>query len=240
MSKYRQRKRKWSVPTDSRPQAFSNPTQPIPIQLPGIKNETRFLVRLNEHHTPFPTKKIKWKTRKQTPILQTSFQIGKLKKRISISVAKITPPSTLCITIFLCKYLKLSSLTFNLRSKIINFPKNPLNTLFFATNPSPPASSNFSHGNGCLLENSNRKKQLPLKPDRMSPTPMLHIGQAASPRQRVALCSAGEAKARRSMQRKPEMVRTMPREVAMQTVSKVPLETPRRMKFLCEQDFSKM
>ena len=35
---------------------------------------------------------------------------------------------------------------------------------------------------------------------------------------------------------KPAMVSTMPRLVAMQIVSKVPLETPRRMKFRCEQE----
>lgn len=37
---------------------------------------------------------------------------------------------------------------------------------------------------------------------------------------------------------KPVIVRTMPRPVAMQMVSKVPLETPRRIKFLWEHDLS--
>jgi hypothetical protein len=66
---------------------------------------------------------------------------------------------------------------------------------------------------------------------------MLHIGQIPIPLQREHWRKPGETKARRSMAMKPVMVRTMPRVVATQIVSKVPLETPRRMKFLWEHDF---
>ncbi len=117
--------------------------------------------------------------------IQTFFQMGRLKNSTSISVAKIIPPSTLCSTIFLCKYLRLSSLTFNFRSKIISLPKNVLNTPFLAISPSPPTSLNFSHGRGCLLLNSSKKKQEPRRPERIRLMPMAHIGQAARPRQRV-------------------------------------------------------
>jgi hypothetical protein len=61
---------------------------------------------------------------------------------------------------------------------------------------------------------------------------MLHIGQIPIPLQREHWRKPGETKARRSMAMKPVIVRTMPRVVATQIVSKVPLETPRRMKFL--------
>ena len=66
--------------------------------------------------------------------------------------------------------------------------------------------------------------------------PTLHIGQMPIPLHLEHCRKPGDSKASRSMAMKPVMVRTMPRLVATQIVSKVPLETPRRMKFLCEQD----
>lgn len=167
---------------------------------------------------------------------QTFFQIGKLKKTITITVANAIPPSTLCITTFLCSRLKVSSLTFNLRSKIINFDTSRTNRDCFVTIGS---SSNLSQGSGCRLEKRRRKKQLPRIPDSINPTPTLHIGQTPRPRQREQCLKDGEANARSNMARNPPTVRTTPRPVAIQIVSKVPFDTPRRMKFRCEHDFKR-
>lgn len=167
---------------------------------------------------------------------RTSSQIGRLKKTITIKVANPIPPITLCITTFLCSRRNVSSLTFSLRSKIINFDTSRMNRDFFVTIGS---SSNLSHGRGWRLEKRRRKKQLPRTPERINPTPILHIGQIPSPRQREQCLNDGEAKAKSIIARNPPIVRKMPRPVAIQIVSKVPFDTPRRMKFLWEHDLKR-
>jgi len=122
------------------------------------------------------------------------------------------------------------SLTFSFLSKIISFLANA--KTFEELDLAEAPSSNLSHGNGCRRENSKRKKQLPLVPAKMNAVPSAHRGLMARPRQRDEWPMDGEAKARRNMPRNPERMRTIPRLVAMQRVSYVPLETLRRMKFL--------
>jgi len=186
------------------------------------------IIQTNEMKTSLYTDRAAKSPSYNTANHLSGFQIGKDKKIISISVAKTMPPKILCITIFLCRYLRFSSLTLTFRSKIMSLPKKDIKPVFVVSNET--SSSNFSQGRGCLLLNSNKKKQEPRSPDRISPIPRVHIGQTPTPLQREEWCICGEAKARSNIANTPVTVKTIPRPVAMQIVSKVPLATPKRIK----------
>ena len=106
------------------------------------------------------------------------------------ALANTAPPSKLCSTIFLCRSLRLASLTLTLRSKIISF-FNILTTAHLGLSSSLSSSPNRSHGSGCRRENSSRKKQLPRSPDSTSPAPSHHSGHAANASQRLCTPRSG-------------------------------------------------
>lgn len=166
--------------------------------------------------------------------------------------AKIVPPTILCITIFLCNLLKLRSCTFNLLSKIIILPTLCLTDLLFVSLPSsfsscPPLISkssldpafspsfNLSHGSLCLLENSNRKKQLPLNPLN---TKLIPTTQNPKPAKlsHLLLAPLPSVNALTRTTKKPNANDTNPKNVAKQIVSNVPLLTPSLTKFRCEHE----
>ncbi len=158
--------------------------------------------------------------------------MGRKMNNRTPALANIAPPIRLWMTILCCRARKCSSVTLNLRSKIMRRESSLM--MLERWDRIEEESSKRSHGSGWRREKSSRKKQLPRRAGQHETHAQPPEGPGAESVE--ARVGAGEgSEGAQEHEQEAGGSSTMPNPVATHTVSKVPLLTPNRTKLRCEQ-----